>query len=206
MFKALTFFVFETQETYMTDELLVRAVKRGEEEAFETLVARLRMMIYHSISRHCPRSDDEYYQEALVLLYQSALQYDADKCDQFRPYYLKRLKFRLIDMLRKEQRTNKFIWMSLDAPLSDEDSARSLKDELNDPCMPTPEVLSIYNELKRDINPVTLGLSPLEYRVVTYLLNGLSLSEMAEKENRDVRVMRNAFNRLKQKVLSYLMR
>lgn len=206
MFRALTFYVFETQETYSTDELLVQAVKRGEEDAFESLVARMRMLIYHSISRYCPRSDDEYYQEALVLLYHSAMNYDPMKCDQFKPYYLKRLKFRLIDILRKEQRTHKFVAVSLDEPLGDGENARALKDELNDPGVPTPEVMSIYNELKMDINPVTLGLSPLEHRIVIYLLSGLSFSEMAEKENKDIRVVRNAFNRLKQKVLSHLMR
>ncbi|TDM12023.1 sigma-70 family RNA polymerase sigma factor [Macrococcus lamae] len=207
MFKALTFILFETEELYetKTDEELVAEIKCGSEQSFELLVVRMRLLILTYLSRHSRIDGDELYQEALILLYHAAIDYDSAKCDTFKPYYLRLLQYRIIDWIRKEKQRTRIPVVSLDAPLS-ADEGRTLKEELGDYSQASPESISIYKELSEQINPVTLGLSPLEYRMAKHLLAGLTLSEISILEDRAERIVRNAHQRLKQKVLSHLMR
>ncbi len=206
MFRALTFVLFETEERYetKTDEQLVADIQAGDERSFERLVVRMRLLILTYVRRH-QMDDDELYQEALILLHQAAVDYDQLKCDTFKPYYLRLLRFRMIDWARKERSRQKVAMVSLDAPLS-EDESRTLIDELNDYSQLSPEEVSIYNELSSQLNPVTLGLSPLEHRMAKHLLSGLTIEEICVLEDRTERIIRNAHQRLKHKVLSQLMR
>ncbi|WP_246143142.1 sigma factor [Macrococcus equipercicus] len=203
----LTFILFETEERYETksDEQLITELKAGDEQAFELLVVRMRMLILTYLSRHRAIDNDDLYQEALILLYHTAIDYDRAKCDTFKPYYLRLLQYRIIDWIRKEQNRLKIPLISLDAPLSG-DKERTLTEELGDYTQASPESVSIYNELSAQLDPVTLGLSPLEYRMAKHLIAGRTLEEISACEDRDERIIRNAYHRLKQKVLGHLMR
>lgn len=196
-------FIFETKASYITasDEELVAAAKIGQEEAFELLAARMKMLILHYTARY--RNRDELYQNALILLYESVMDYEAEKCHQFKPYYLKLLGYRVIDWLRHERRMNQPNIVSLYDTAND---TRMLVEEICDYKQCSPEQTSLYNELLSHINPVSLGLSALEYRLAQALLNGETIEEFANRERRTEYTVRNASNRLKKKVLSQLIR
>ncbi|TDM00889.1 RNA polymerase sigma factor [Macrococcus carouselicus] len=198
-------YIFELSADYYTesDELLVSKVKTGNDSAFECLSVRMKPLIYHYGLRYPSLEIQEIHQDALILLYHSALQFDEEKCGKFQPYYLKMLHYRLVDWARKDRQYR--YTMSLQQPLHQEVSDQSLEEILSD-CKPTPENISIYKELWLSINPVTLGLSPFENQLLKHLIAGDGLLEVMEKEKKTERMVRNAYTRLKNKILSQLMR
>ncbi|TDM13527.1 sigma-70 family RNA polymerase sigma factor [Macrococcus bovicus] len=201
----LLLYIFETPADYHSesDESLVSEINKGSEVAFETLTARLKPLILHCSSRYPHLDKQEVYQDALILLYQTALKFNEEKCVSFRPYYLKVLHYRLIDWARKERQYRLFI--SMQQPIHEQTSDQTLEETLRD-SKPSPESDSIYKELWLLINPVTLGLSPFEYKLLKHLLAGRNLIEVMELEEKSERIVRNAHARLRRKVLSQLMR
>ncbi|GGB11403.1 hypothetical protein ERX37_10180 [Macrococcus hajekii] len=198
-------YIFEPLADYSAknDETLVSEIKKGNEPAFELLSVRMKPLIYHCGLRYPLLDIEEVHQDALILLYQSALQYDEEKCGIFQPYYLKLLHYRLVDWARKNRQHRHM--MSLQQPLHVELSDQPLEAMLSD-YKPTPENISLYKELWLSINPVTLGLSPLEHQLLKHLIAGDDITEFMRKQKKTERMVRNAHTRLKNKILSQLMR
>jgi len=201
----LLLYIFENPADYQAEsiESLVSKIKTGSEVAFESLSVRLKPLILHCSSRYPSLDKQEVYQDALILLYHSALKFNEEKCGSFQPYYLKILHYRLIDWARKNRQHR--LCISMQQPIHEQVSEQTLEETLSD-LKPSPENDSIYKELWLLINPVTLGLSPFEYKLLKHLLNGQDIVEVMEQEKKSERVVRNAHARLKRKVLSQLMR
>lgn len=199
MFSQLAMIIFEAESSYdISDETLVERIKAGDEFAFETLVGRMKYLI-RAITTGYQYSDD-YYQNGLILLYEACTKYDARRCDKFRPYYLQLLKYRLKDWQRAHAKI-----MHIQMISTDTDEEKDMLNNIPDR-NPNPENVAVYNDLLKKVDPVTLQLSPLEYRLAKKLIDGYTLEEVVKEHPDKKQTLTNAYHRLKQKVILHLMR
>ena len=95
--------------------------------------------------------------------------------------------------------------MSLNKPIYDEDSDRTLLDVITGNKVTDPEELIISREEFTEIE-TKMGelLSSLEWKVLMYYLEGKSYQEIAEDLGRHVKSIDNALQRVKRKLEKYL--
>ena len=95
--------------------------------------------------------------------------------------------------------------MSLNKPIYDEDSDRTLLDVITGNKVTDPEELIISREEFSEIEE-KMGelLSSLEWKVLMYYLEGKSYQEIAEDLGRHVKSIDNALQRVKRKLEKYL--
>ena len=92
-------------------------------------------------------------------------------------------------------------YISLNKPMYDEDSERTLLDVMTGRASTNPEELVISKE-EFDSMEAKIGevLSDLELQVLTYYLDGKSYQEIAENLDRHVKSIDNALQRVKRKL------
>ncbi|MCY8268013.1 RNA polymerase sporulation sigma factor SigH, partial [Bacillus haynesii] len=96
-------------------------------------------------------------------------------------------------------------YVSLDKPIYDEESDRTLLDVISGAKVMNPEELIINQEEFDDIE-LKMGelLSDLERKVLALYLDGRSYQEISEELNRHVKSIDNALQRVKRKLEKYL--
>ena len=96
-------------------------------------------------------------------------------------------------------------YVSLNKPIYDEDSERTLLDVLSGACIADPEELVISREEFIDIEAkMEEILSDLEWRVLMSYLDGKSYQEIASDLQRRVKSIDNALQRVKRKLEKYM--
>ncbi len=96
-------------------------------------------------------------------------------------------------------------YVSLNKPVFDEDSERTLGEVVTTEKDGNPEDLFINQENLMDIESTMHKiLSPLEQEVVNLYLDGKSYQEIAEQLDRHVKSVDNALQRVKRKLEQYL--
>ena len=96
-------------------------------------------------------------------------------------------------------------YVSLNKPIYDEDSDRTLLDVISGTKVSDPEELIISQEEFDDIeDKMREILSPLEWKVLMSYLEGKSYQEMALELDRHVKSIDNALQRVKRKLERYL--
>jgi len=96
-------------------------------------------------------------------------------------------------------------YVSLNKPIYDEESDRTLMDVIHGNKVSDPEELVISREEFLDIEKrMSEFLSELEWKVLMYYLEGKSYQEIAEELNRHVKSIDNALQRVKRKLERYL--
>ena len=95
--------------------------------------------------------------------------------------------------------------MSLDKPIYDEESDRTLMDVISGAKVLDPEEL-IINQEEFDHIEIKMAelLSDLERKVLALYLDGQSYQEISEELNRHVKSIDNALQRVKRKLERYL--
>ena len=96
-------------------------------------------------------------------------------------------------------------YVSLNKPIYDEDSDRTLLDVLSGIQVADPEELIISQEEFVDIEAKVLEiLSDLEWKVLMYYLDGKSYQEIAKDLHRHIKSIDNALQRVKRKLEKYM--
>ena len=96
-------------------------------------------------------------------------------------------------------------YVSLNKPIYDEESDRTLLDIIATSIVTDPEELIISKEeLKNIENKMNELLSDLELEVLELYLNGKSYQYIADKLHRDVKSIDNALQRVKRKLEKHL--
>src|SRR5690606_22279525 len=96
-------------------------------------------------------------------------------------------------------------YVSLNKPLYDDESDRTLEDVLSGNKVTDPEELVISREEFLDIeHKMSEFLSELEWSVLMLYLEGKSYQEIAEQLSRHVKSIDNALQRVKRKLEKYL--
>ncbi|WP_273367276.1 RNA polymerase sporulation sigma factor SigH [Alicyclobacillus herbarius] len=194
----------------MTDEELVAAVHQGDNEALEFLIHRYRNFVRAKARSYFLIGADreDIVQEGMIGLFKSVRDFREDKLTSFKAFAELCVTRQIITAIKTATRQKHIplnSYVSLDKPIYDEDSDRTLLDVLSTVRVADPEDMVIHQE-EFDAIEVTMSelLSDLERKVLMLYLDGRSYQEIAVDLDRHVKSIDNALQRVKRKLEKYL--
>ena len=194
----------------LTDEEIVELAREESVEAAEFLINK-----YKNFVRAKARSyfligadKEDIIQEGMIGLYKAIRDFRADKLSSFRAFAELCITRQIITAIKTATRQKHIplnSYVSLNKPIYDEDSDRTLLDVISGNRVTDPEELIISQEEFNDIES-KMGeiLSSLEWKVLMYYLEGKSYQEIALVLDRHVKSIDNALQRVKRKLERYL--
>ncbi len=194
----------------MSDEEIVEKAKNGDDIALEYLIKK-----YKNFVRAKARSyfligadKEDIIQEGMIGLYKAIRDFRQDKLASFRAFAELCVTRQIITAIKTATRQKHIplnSYISLNKPIYDEESDRTLLDVLSGVRITDPEDLIISREeLKRIENKIGEILSDLEWEVLMLYLQGKSYQEIALDLDRHVKSIDNALQRVKRKLERYL--
>jgi RNA polymerase sporulation-specific sigma factor len=193
-----------------SDENLVEAVRNGDNEALEYLIHKYRNFVRAKARSYFLIGADreDIVQEGMIGLYKSIRDFREDKLTSFKAFAELCITRQIITAIKTATRQKHIplnSYVSLDKPIYDEDSDRTLLDVICAARVTDPEELVIHQEEFDDIE-VTMSelLSDLERKVLMLYLDGRSYQEIAVDLDRHVKSIDNALQRVKRKLEKYL--
>lgn len=151
---------------------------------------------------------EDIIQEGMIGLYKAIRDFKGDKLSSFRAFAELCITRQIITAIKTATRQKHIplnSYVSLNKPIYDEDSDRTLLDILSGTKVTDPEELMInreeYNDIEFKIGEI---LSELEWRVLMLYLEGKSYQEIAVELKRHVKSIDNALQRVKRKLERYL--
>jgi len=192
--------------TDMPDEDLVRSAKDGDSLAAEFLISKDRNFVRVKAKAYFLIGADreDIIQEGMIGLYKAIRDFRADKLSSFRAFAELCITRQIITAIKTATRQKHIplnSYISLNKPIYDEDSDRTLLDVISSIKVSDPEELVINQEASNTMRErIRRNLSDLEHKVLTAYLEGKSYQEMATELNRHVKSIDNALQRVKRKL------
>jgi RNA polymerase sporulation-specific sigma factor len=193
-----------------TDEDILAAVREGDSEALEYLINKYRNFVRAKARSYFLIGADreDIVQEGMIGLYKSIRDFRGDKLASFKAFAELCITRQIITAIKTATRQKHIplnSYISLDKPIYDEDSDRTLMDVICGTRVTDPEELMINREefsgLEDKMGEI---LSDLERRVLMLYLDGRSYQEIAADLQRHVKSIDNALQRVKRKLERYL--
>ena len=194
----------------MTDEQVVRLAQETDGPALEYLLNK-----YKNFVRTKARSyfligadHEDIVQEGMIGLYKAIRDYRAEKLSSFRAFAELCVTRQIITAIKTATRQKHIplnSYISLNKPIYEEDSDRTLLDVITEEGMSNPEEMIIDREdLSVIEGKIGQMLSDLEKDVLVRYMEGKSYVEIADEMHRHVKSIDNALQRIKRKLLKYL--
>ena len=194
----------------LTDEEVVQICHEGDPLAEEYLLDK-----YKNFVRSKARSyflvgadHEDIVQEGMIGLYKAVRDYRPEKLSSFRAFAELCITRQIITAIKTATRQKHIplnSYISLNKPLYDEESDRTLMDVIMEGRVSNPEEILINREDLVNINDkIKEVLSGLEQDVLNAYLDGKSYQEIAESLGRHVKSIDNALQRVKRKLEKYL--
>ena len=190
----------------MPDEELVRSSKNGDTHAADFLISKYRNFVRVKAKAYFLIGADreDIIQEGMIGLYKAIRDFRADKLSSFRAFAELCITRQIITAIKTATRQKHIplnSYISLNKPIYDEDSDRTLLDVISSIKVSDPEELVINQEASTTMRErIRKNLSELEHKVLTAYLEGKSYQEMANELNRHVKSIDNALQRVKRKL------
>lgn len=194
----------------MKEEDVVEKAKLGDIGALDYLLTKYKSLVrFKSQSYFLIGADKEdIIQEGMIGLYKAIRDYDGDRLVSFRTFADVCVTRQMITAIKTATRQKHMplnSYISLNKPMYDEETDRTLLDILSGTKMTDPEELIISDEeLYFMENQIVELLSDLEWDVLMCYLDGKSYQEIAEELDRHVKSVDNALQRVKRKLGRYL--
>ena len=194
----------------MADEQVVKLAQDADGGALEYLLNK-----YKNFVRTKARSyfligadHEDIVQEGMIGLYKAIRDYRAEKLSSFRAFAELCVTRQIITAIKTATRQKHIplnSYISLNKPIYEEDSDRTLLDVITEEGMSNPEEMIIDREdLSMIEGRIGQMLSDLEKDVLVRYMEGKSYVEIAGEMNRHVKSIDNALQRIKRKLLKYL--
>ncbi|MDR7417692.1 MAG: RNA polymerase sporulation sigma factor SigH [Armatimonadota bacterium] len=190
----------------LVDEELVDHAKGGDDRAAEFLIAKYRNFVRVKAKAYFLIGADreDIIQEGMIGLYKAIRDFRRDKLSSFRAFAELCITRQIITAIKTATRQKHIplnSYISLNKPIYDEDSDRTLLDVISSIKVSDPEELVINQEASATMRErIRKNLSELECKVLTAYLEGKSYQEMANELNRHVKSIDNALQRVKRKL------
>ncbi|MDO9574535.1 MAG: RNA polymerase sporulation sigma factor SigH [Candidatus Contubernalis sp.] len=195
---------------YKTDEEIAEEAKEGSSVALEYLINKYKNFVKAKARSYFLIGADreDIIQEGMIGLYKAIRDFKGDKLSSFRAFAELCITRQIITAIKTATRQKHIplnSYVSLNKPIYDEDSDRTLLDILSGAKITDPEELMINREEYDDIE-FKMGeiLSDLEWKVLMLYLEGKSYQEIAVELRRHVKSIDNALQRVKRKLEKYL--
>lgn len=190
----------------MTDEEIAVLAQQGDSLASEFLLNK-----YKNFVRSKARSyflvgadHEDIVQEGMIGLFKAFRDFKPDKLSSFRAFAELCITRQIITAIKTATRQKHIplnSYVSLNKPIYDEESDRTLLDVITEGRATNPEELLIGQEDLSSIEGrIGEALSDLEWEVLTSYLDGKSYQEIAEDLGRHVKSIDNALQRVKRKL------
>ena len=194
----------------MLDEEVVQQAKEGNCKAAEYLINKYKNFVRAKARSYFLIGADreDIVQEGMIGLYKAIRDFRQDKLSSFRAFAELCITRQIITAIKTATRQKHIplnSYVSLNKPLYDEESDRTLLDILSGSRETDPEELIISREEFVNIE-IKIGeiLSDLEWEVLMSYLQGKSYQEIACDLDRHVKSIDNALQRVKRKLERYL--
>jgi len=192
------------------DEDIVGMIREGDEDALEFLINKYKNFVRAKARSYFLIGADreDIIQEGMIGLYKAIRDFRGDKLSSFRAFAELCITRQIITAIKTATRQKHIplnSYISLNKPIYDEDSDRTLLDIISGSKIADPEELIVSKEEFDNIEE-KMGeiLSSLEWKVLMYYLEGKSYQEIAVDLKRHVKSIDNALQRVKRKVERYL--
>ncbi|MED4311454.1 RNA polymerase sporulation sigma factor SigH [Heyndrickxia coagulans] len=190
----------------MQDKELVERIHNGESEALDYLIQKYRNFVRAKARSYFIIGADreDIIQEGMIGLYKAIRDYREDKLTSFRAFAELCINRQMITAIKTATRQKHIplnSYISLDKPIYDEESDRTLMDVITGAKISNPEELILIREKYVRIEvKISELLSDLERKVLALYLDGQSYQEISEELNRHVKSIDNALQRVKKKL------
>ncbi|NLJ74134.1 MAG: RNA polymerase sporulation sigma factor SigH [Firmicutes bacterium] len=194
----------------LSDEEIVQLARDNDDLALEFLINKYKNFVRaKSRSYFLIGADrEDIIQEGMIGLYKAIRDFRPDKLASFRAFAELCITRQIITAIKTATRQKHIplnSYVSLNKPIYDEESDRTLLDVISGSKVTDPEELVISREEFVDIeNKMVEFLSDLEWRVLMSYLEGKSYQEIADDLGRHVKSVDNALQRVKRKLERYL--
>ncbi|AGB18092.1 RNA polymerase factor sigma-70 [Thermoanaerobacterium thermosaccharolyticum] len=189
---------------------VVEEAQRGNQAALEFIIDK-----YYSFVKAKARSyflvgadKEDIVQEGMIGLYKAIRDFKSDKLSSFKAFAELCITRQMITAIKTATRQKHIplnSYVSLNKPIFEEESDRTLMDVVSSECISDPEELIINREEYVNIeNKIGEMLSDLEWEVLISYLDGKSYQEIAVELRRHVKSIDNALQRVKRKLERYL--
>lgn len=193
---------------YTGIEEQVMLAQQGNHQAIEEILSVYQHMVrFRARSFFMTGADQEdLIQEGMIGLFKAIRDFRPEKEIPFRSFAEICINRQLITAIKtsrrlKHQPLNEYL--SLNQPTSEPDSNRTLIDMLPGPATVEPEQVVIKRELLRELQgQLRVLLSPFEYEVLNYYVEGYSYKEISSMMNSPTKSIDNALSRIKRKIVA----
>ncbi|WP_214722230.1 RNA polymerase sporulation sigma factor SigH [Exiguobacterium sp. s192] len=195
----------------MTDEALVEQAKVFDNsDALEFLIERYRNFVRAKARSYFLIGADreDIIQEGMIGLYKAVRDYRTDKLASFKGFAELCITRQMITAIKTATRQKHIplnSYISLDKPIYDDESERTLLDIITSTAPSDPQILIVNREEYADIeSKMDEILSDLERKVLALYLDGRTYQEISDDLDRHVKSIDNALQRVKKKLERYL--
>ncbi len=194
----------------MPDEEVVELARSGNDVALEYLINKYKNFVRAKARSYFLIGADreDIIQEGMIGLYKAIRDFKVEKLTSFRAFAELCITRQIITAIKTATRQKHIplnSYVSLNKPIYDEDSDRTLLDVLSGTKVSDPEELVIsqeeFNAIEKKMGEF---LSDLEWQVLNFYLEGKSYQEIADELGRHVKSVDNALQRVKRKLERYL--
>ena len=194
----------------IVDEEIVVDARNGDSLAQEHLIKKYKNFVRAKARSYFLIGADreDIIQEGMIGLFKAIRDFRSDKLSSFRAFAELCITRQIITAIKTATRQKHIplnSYVSLNKPIYDEESDRTLLDVLSGTKISDPEELIISREELGHIE-TKIGeiLSDLEWKVLMSYLQGKSYQEIAVDLDRHVKSIDNALQRVKRKLERYL--
>ena len=195
----------------LTDEELITEIKEHtNSDALDYLIHKYRNFVRAKARSYflIVADREDIIQEGMIGFYKAVRDFRNDKLSSFRAFAELCVTRQIITAIKTATRQKHIplnSYVSLNKPIYDEDSDRTLLDVLSGAKASDPEELIISQEEFVDIEKkMEEILSDLEWKVLMSYLDGKSYQEIAAGLHRHVKSIDNALQRVKRKLEKYM--
>jgi RNA polymerase sporulation-specific sigma factor len=194
----------------MQDEEIVQDARNGSDKALEFIMNKYKNFVRSRARTYFLIGADreDIVQEGMIGLYKAIRDFKEDKLSSFRAFAELCITRQIITAIKTATRQKHIplnSYISLNRPLFDEESDRTLMDIICEEKIYDPEEMMISREEFSGIE-TRMGeiLSELEWEVLSSYLQGKSYHEISADLKRHVKSIDNALQRVKKKLDKYL--
>ncbi len=193
----------------LSDEEIVALAQRGDSGALIHLLENYKSLVRIKARGYflIGADHEDIVQEGMIGLYKAIRDFDASKQASFRAFSDLCIKRQIITAIKTATRQKHIplnSYVSLNKPVYEEDSERSLLDVIEGKVTNPEELYINQEELTSMQSMMDEALSGFERQVLSAFLDGKSYQEIAEALNRHEKAVDNALQRIKKKLTRYL--
>ncbi|MBS7427407.1 MULTISPECIES: RNA polymerase sporulation sigma factor SigH [Virgibacillus] len=196
----------EQRLSKLDDEKIVQLIHRGNSHALDYLIHKYRNFVRAKARTYflIGADKEDIVQEGMIGLYKAIRDYDGDKLSSFKAFAELCVTRQIITAIKTATRQKHIplnSYVSLDKPIYDEETDRTLLDVIAGSKAIDPQELLVNQEKYGDMEmKLSELLSGLEKKVLQLYLDGRTYQEISVALERHVKSIDNALQRVKRKL------